>query len=184
VVFTLALFFVLFAFGSKVSTLFIAMLVVLVVVNFRRRRWILRCRRSASDGSGRAPRLRGRIVHGLLAFVGITHSDGESHVSWMCEKIARLRIFEDEAGKMNLSVVDVGGGILVVSQFTLYGDAAKGNRPSFTEAAPPEKAERLYDEMIRRLRAAAVVPVQAGSFGAEMEVELVNDGPVTILLEK
>ncbi len=128
--------------------------------------------------------VRGRIGHGLLVFVGIAHADGESHVRWMCEKIARLRIFEDEAGKMNRSVVDVGGGILVVSQFTLYGDAAKGNRPSFTEAAPPPAAEPLYEEMIRRLKATSGVPVETGSFGAEMEVSLVNDGPVTILLEK
>jgi len=102
----------------------------------------------------------------------------------MCEKIARLRIFEDEAGKMNLSVADVGGGILVVSQFTLCGDAAKGNRPSFTEAAPPEIAEPLYEEMVRRLKTIAGVPVETGSFGAGMDVELVNDGPVTILLER
>ncbi|MDA8123108.1 MAG: D-aminoacyl-tRNA deacylase [Deltaproteobacteria bacterium] len=128
--------------------------------------------------------VRGRIGYGLLAFVGITHADDESHVRWMCEKILRLRIFEDEAGKMNRSVVDVGGSILVVSQFTLYGDAAKGNRPGFTEAAPPEKAERLYDEMVRRLRETQGVPVETGSFGAEMEVSLVNDGPVTILLER
>jgi D-tyrosyl-tRNA(Tyr) deacylase len=128
--------------------------------------------------------VRGRIGHGLLAFVGITHSDDESHVQWMCEKILRLRIFEDDAGKMNRSVEDVGGGILIVSQFTLYGDAAKGNRPSFTEAASPEKAERLYDEMVRRLRSLARLPVETGSFRAEMAVELVNDGPVTILLER
>jgi D-tyrosyl-tRNA(Tyr) deacylase len=102
----------------------------------------------------------------------------------MCEKIARLRIFEDEAGKMNLSVADVGGGILVVSQFTLYGDASRGNRPGFTEAAPPEKAGRLYDEMVGRLKATARVPVETGSFGAEMEVSLLNDGPVTILIER
>jgi D-tyrosyl-tRNA(Tyr) deacylase len=126
----------------------------------------------------------GRIGQGLLAFVGLARSDDESHVRWMCEKIPRLRIFDDEAGKMNRSVADVGGGILVVSQFTLYGDAARGNRPSFTEAAPPEVAEPLYEELVRRLRATAGVPVESGSFGAGMEVELVNDGPVTILLEK
>jgi D-tyrosyl-tRNA(Tyr) deacylase len=126
----------------------------------------------------------GRIGQGLLAFVGIAHSDGESHVRWMCEKITRLRIFEDEAGKMNRAVGDIGGGILVVSQFTLYGDASKGNRPGFAEAANPAIAEPLYEEMIRRLKATSGVPVETGSFGAEMEVELVNDGPVTILLEK
>jgi D-tyrosyl-tRNA(Tyr) deacylase len=126
----------------------------------------------------------GSVGRGLLAFVGITHSDDEANVRWMCEKIPRLRIFEDKAGKMNRSVADVGGGILVVSQFTLYGDAASGNRPSFAQAAPPSIAAPLYEEMVRRLRATAGVPVETGSFGAGMEVELVNDGPVTILLEK
>jgi D-tyrosyl-tRNA(Tyr) deacylase len=126
----------------------------------------------------------GGIGRGLLAFVGFTHSDDDSHVRWMCEKIVRLRVFEDEGGKMNRSVAEIGGGILVVSQFTLYGDASKGNRPSFTGAAPPERAEPLYEGMVRRLRATAGVPVETGSFGAGMEVELVNDGPVTILLEK
>jgi D-tyrosyl-tRNA(Tyr) deacylase len=126
----------------------------------------------------------GRIGHGLLAFVGIAPSDGETHVRWMCEKIARLRVFEDEAGKMNRSVSEVGGAILLVSQFTLYGDASAGNRPSFTDAAKPATAEPLYEEMIRCLRETAGVPVETGSFGATMEVALVNDGPVTILLEK
>lgn len=129
-------------------------------------------------------KLLGRIGPGLLAFVGITHSDGERQVRWMCDKILRLRIFEDDAGKMNRSVSEIGGGILLVSQFTLYGDAAGGNRPSFTEAAPPAVAQPLYEEMVRRLRATSGVPVETGSFGAEMAVELVNDGPVTILLEK
>jgi D-tyrosyl-tRNA(Tyr) deacylase len=129
-------------------------------------------------------KLLGRIGQGLLAFVGIAPSDGGSQVRWMCDKIARLRIFEDAAGKMNRSVADVGGGILLVSQFTLYGDAAGGNRPSFTGAAPLEIAEPLYQEMVRYLRESAGVPVETGSFGATMEVALVNDGPVTILLEK
>ena len=102
----------------------------------------------------------------------------------MCEKIARLRIFEDADGKMNRSVADIGGGILLVPQFTLYADAAKGNRPSFTDAALPQVAEPLYEEMVRRLRESSGVPVETGSFRAEMAVALVNDGPVTILLEK
>jgi len=129
-------------------------------------------------------RLLGRIGQGLLVFAGFTHADDGAAVQGMCEKIVRLRIFEDEAGKMNRSVVDVAGGILVVSQFTLYGDAAKGNRPSFTDAAPPEQAEPLYQEMIACLKRLAPVPVETGSFRAEMAVALVNDGPVTILLEK
>jgi D-tyrosyl-tRNA(Tyr) deacylase len=126
----------------------------------------------------------GGIGQGLLAFVGIAHSDDDSHVRWMCEKILRLRVFEDEAGKMNRSVVEIGGAILVVSQFTLYGDASKGNRPSFTGAAAPPVAEPLYDELVRYLRATSGVPVESGAFGAAMEVRLVNDGPVTILIEK
>ena len=126
----------------------------------------------------------GKIGRGLLALVGFTHGDDERRIRWMCEKIVALRIFEDEAGKMNLSVADVGGGILVVSQFTLYGDASKGNRPGFSEAARPEIAEPLYDETVRRLRDLTRLPVETGVFRAEMAVELVNDGPVTILLEK
>lgn len=126
----------------------------------------------------------GRIGKGLLAFVGFAPSDGEAQLSWMCAKIPRLRIFEDKGGKMNRSVADIGGGILVVSQFTLYGDASGGNRPGFSGAAPPAIAEPLYDEMVRRLSATSGVPVETGSFGAEMDVALVNDGPVTILLER
>jgi len=126
----------------------------------------------------------GKIGQGLLAFVGFTHGDDVGAVAWMCEKIARLRIFEDAEGKMNRSVADVGGGILLVPQFTLYADAAKGNRPSFTDAALPQIAEPLYEEMVRRLQESSGVPVETGSFRAEMAVSLVNDGPVTILLEK
>lgn len=126
----------------------------------------------------------GRIGEGLLVFVGIAHGDGLPHVTWMCDKVARLRVFEDEAGKMNRSVKDTRGGILVVSQFTLYGDASKGNRPGFSKAAPPEAAEPLYEEFVRRLKDISGITVEAGSFGAVMEVELVNDGPVTIFMEK
>lgn len=126
----------------------------------------------------------GAVGPGLLVFAGFTHGDDAAAVAWMCEKIARLRIFEDAAGKMNRSVADAGGGILVVPQFTLYADASKGNRPSFTNAALPGVAEPLYEEMVRRLRESSGVPVETGSFCAEMAVALVNDGPVTILLEK
>lgn len=126
----------------------------------------------------------GRIGEGLLVFVGIAHGDGLPHVAWMCDKVARLRVFEDEAGKMNRSVTDTGGGILVVPQFTLYGDASKGNRPGFSQAAPPEAAEPLYEEFVRLLKDISGITVETGSFGAAMEVELVNDGPVTILIEK
>ena len=131
-----------------------------------------------------AGRVTGSIGRGLLVLAGFAPSDGAAQVEWMADKVAGLRVFGDEAGKMNRSVSDVGGGILLVSQFTLYGDATGGNRPSFTDAAPPTAAEPLYEEMVRRFRATAGIPVETGSFGAEMEVRLVNDGPVTILLEK
>jgi D-tyrosyl-tRNA(Tyr) deacylase len=129
-------------------------------------------------------RLLGAIGRGLLVLVGITHSDGSAHVRWMCEKLLRLRIFEDDQGKMNLSVTDVGGGILLVSQFTLYADAVKGNRPGFSDAAAPTHALPLYDEMAAVLRISSGLHVVCGEFGARMEVELVNDGPVTIILER
>lgn len=126
----------------------------------------------------------GAIGQGLLVLVGFGHGDDSAAVAWMAQKIVKLRIFEDEAGKMNRSVADIGGGILVVSQFTLYGDARKGNRPGFADAAEPGKANALYEELVGALKGITDRPVETGSFGAAMEVELVNDGPVTILLEK
>lgn len=129
-------------------------------------------------------KLLGSIGRGLLVFVGVTRGDDAAAARWMAEKIVRLRIFEDAAGKMNRSVEDICGGILVVSQFTLYGDAAKGNRPSFTAAAPPEIAKPLYEELVGALASMTSLPVATGSFGAAMDVALVNDGPVTILLER
>jgi D-tyrosyl-tRNA(Tyr) deacylase len=128
--------------------------------------------------------LLGGIGRGLLVFAGFGRGDDSAAVAWMAEKIVKLRIFEDEAGKMNRSVADVGGGILVVSQFTLYGDAQKGNRPGFDAAARPERAEPLFREMLAILKGRSSLPVESGLFGAQMEVELVNDGPVTILLER
>lgn len=129
-------------------------------------------------------KLLGSIGPGLLVFVGVTRGDDAAAARWMAEKIVHLRIFEDSAGKMNRSVEDIDGGILVVSQFTLYGDAAKGNRPSFIAAAPPEVAKPLYEEFVGALASMTSLPVATGSFGAAMEVALVNDGPVTILLER
>ncbi len=128
--------------------------------------------------------ITGEIGHGLLIFVGIGHNDDIARVKEMTEKVIKLRIFEDEAGKMNLDVTLRGGSVLVVSQFTLYGDARKGNRPSFIDAARPEQAKELYDRFVSLLREKmGTERVAQGRFGAMMDVELVNDGPVTIWLE-
>jgi D-aminoacyl-tRNA deacylase len=128
-------------------------------------------------------RVTGRIGRGYLLLVGITHDDDEARLNWMAEKIVGLRLFPDDGGKMNLALNDVGGAILVVSQFTLYGDAAKGRRPSFIDAARPETAIPLYERFVSLLRAQQLT-VETGEFGAMMEVELVNDGPVTLWLER
>jgi D-tyrosyl-tRNA(Tyr) deacylase len=128
-------------------------------------------------------RSAGSIGRGFLLLVGFTHTDGEAQVAWMAEKVAGLRLFADAQEKMNLALADVGGSVLVVSQFTLYGDAAKGRRPSFIDAARPEVAIPLYEQFVRTLRASGV-PTETGEFGAMMDVELVNDGPVTLWLER
>lgn len=128
-------------------------------------------------------RVAGEIGEGLLLLVGFTHGDSVEQLTWMAEKVAGLRIFRDDDGKMNRSLEEVGGSALVVSQFTLYGDAQKGRRPSFVGAARPETAIPLYDRFVLELRARGV-PVQTGEFGAMMQVELVNDGPVTLFLER
>ena len=124
----------------------------------------------------------GRIGRGFLVFVGVTHADGRAEADWLAHKIAGLRVFDDEAGKMNLALADVGGAVLVVSQFTLYGDARKGRRPSYVAAARPEHAEPLCQRVADLLRAEGV-PVETGVFGAMMAVRLVNDGPVTLWLD-
>ncbi len=128
-------------------------------------------------------RATGRIGMGLLVFVGFTGSDTEEQVAWMADKIVGLRIFSDAEQKMNLAVAEIGGSALVVSQFTLYGDAHKGRRPSFIEAARPEQAIPLYERFVALLRERGV-PIETGEFGAMMDVELVNDGPVTLWLER
>jgi D-tyrosyl-tRNA(Tyr) deacylase len=128
-------------------------------------------------------RCAGKIERGLLALVGFTHADTAAQVSWMAEKVAGLRVFADDDGKMNRALADVGGSVLVVSQFTLYGDAVKGRRPSFVDAARPETAIPLYEQFVAALRGHQV-SVQTGEFGADMQVELVNDGPVTLWLER
>jgi D-tyrosyl-tRNA(Tyr) deacylase len=125
----------------------------------------------------------GEIGEGLCALVGAGQGDGSDDVRYLVDKIVNLRIFRDQADKMNRSVLEVGGGVLAVSQFTLYGDARKGRRPAFVDALAPEPAEALYRELVAGLRASGVTAVATGVFGAMMAVELVNDGPVTILLD-
>ncbi|MDQ6717314.1 MAG: D-aminoacyl-tRNA deacylase [Gemmatimonadota bacterium] len=125
----------------------------------------------------------GKIGRGFALLVGFTHSDTPEQATWMAEKVSGLRLFSDSDDKMNLALADVGGEVLVVSQFTLYGDAAKGKRPSFIDAARPEVAIPLYEQFISALRERGLT-VATGEFGAMMEVDLVNDGPVTLLLEK
>ncbi len=127
-------------------------------------------------------RVTGEIGQGLLVLVGVGRGDGASDMAYLASKLPELRIFEDSSGKFNLSLKEVGGRMLVVSQFTLYGDCRKGRRPSFTEAAEPAEAKRLYEELVRQLRGQGV-SVETGEFQTKMEVHLVNDGPVTILLD-
>lgn len=130
----------------------------------------------------------GSIGKGLLVLLGVTHTDSSATCDWIAKKLISLRVFPDEEGKMNRSVIDVEGGILVVSQFTLYGELAKGTRPSFIKAARPEHAEPLYDELITVLQRLTVgypnTQIATGSFGAMMDVHLVNDGPVTLIIER
>ncbi len=120
---------------------------------------------------------------GVVALVGVGHGDDEVVADALARRIVELRIFRDEAGKTNRSVLDVAGGVIVVSQFTLYADMSRGRRPGFTQAADPELAKRLYERVVTRLREAGVTPVGTGEFGAEMAVELVNDGPFTLWLD-
>ncbi|HEX6558866.1 MAG TPA: D-aminoacyl-tRNA deacylase [Longimicrobiales bacterium] len=129
-------------------------------------------------------RVSGRIDKGFLLLVGFQREDTEEALAWMADKVISLRLFGDAAGKMNLGLEDVAGGLLVVSQFTLYGDTRKGRRPSFIDAAPPDIAIPLYEKFVALLRARAPGPVETGEFGAMMAVELVNDGPVTLILER
>jgi D-tyrosyl-tRNA(Tyr) deacylase len=124
----------------------------------------------------------GRIGRGILVLLGVERGDGERDADRLAEKTCNLRIFEDQAGKMNLSVIETGGEILAVSQFTLAGNCAKGRRPSFDSAAPPEEANRLYEYFVERLRGLGI-KVETGVFQAMMQVSLVNDGPVTFILE-
>ena len=128
-------------------------------------------------------RIVGQIQRGFVVFLGVTHSDSTAEARWLANKIAGLRLFEDDAEKMNLGLQDVGGSVLVVSQFTLYGDARKGKRPSFTAAARPEQAEPLVDYFCEQLRQHRLT-VATGQFGAMMQVAIHNNGPVTLMLER
>lgn len=125
----------------------------------------------------------GKIEQGLLALLGVHIDDTPEHVEWMCNKLLNLRIFSDSDEKMNRSVLDVAGGVLLISQFTLYGDCRKGRRPAFVDAAPPEKAIPLYESVCQILSQALDDRLQTGKFGAKMAVSLVNDGPVTLVIE-
>ena len=130
-----------------------------------------------------AARVVGEIGQGFCLLVGFTHGDTAAQVDWMAEKVAGLRLFTDSEGKMNLGLDEVGGALLVVSQFTLYGDTAKGRRPSFVDAARPEVAIPLYQRFLEALRARGIT-VAVGEFGADMQVEIHNDGPVTLILDR
>ena len=136
-----------------------------------------------ADAGRSAARVTGRIARGFVVLVGFTHTDGEAQLDWMADKVIGLRVFGDAAERMNLALDDVGGSLLVVSQFTLYGDARKGRRPSFIDAARPEVAVPLYERFVALLRERGA-RVETGEFGAMMDVELVNDGPVTLWLER
>ncbi len=131
-------------------------------------------------------RVTGKIGPGFLVLAGFAPTDTDVQLTWMAEKILGLRVFGDGEGKMNRDLAEVNGGVLVVSQFTLYGDASKGRRPSFIDAAPPNLAIPLYEKFVALLRekASGKIPVETGEFGAMMDVELVNDGPVTLILER
>ena len=126
----------------------------------------------------------GEIDKGLVVFIAITHTDNEDIMKWMCNKLTNLRVFPDEDNKMNKSILDCNGSILLISNFTLYGDVNKGFRPSFIKAASPEIAEPLYQSMVDYLKNNYPIKIATGEFGAMMDIELINDGPVTIFIEK
>lgn len=127
---------------------------------------------------------KAKINKGILVLLGIEDNDTETELKWMCDKLLKLRIFNDEEGKMNRSVTDINGELLIISQFTLYGDGRKGSRPSYIRAARPEKAIPLYNQFIDYLKNSSNLVIESGVFGADMKVSLVNDGPVTLILEK
>ena len=141
---------------------------------------IQRVKRASVTIEGRDKR---EIGQGMCVLIGVTHADTEASADWLAEKMAGLRIFEDEAGKINLSLQDINGEVLLVSQFSLYASCAKGRRPGFTDAAKPEHAERLYNYFVERVKGLGLKKVACGEFGADMEVEIINDGPLTFIVD-
>lgn len=141
---------------------------------------VQRVKRSAVTINGQEKR---EIRQGMCVLIGVTHDDTESSADWLAEKIAGLRIFSDSEGKINLSLQDIDGEVLLVSQFSLYASCAKGRRPGFTDAAKPEHAEKIYNYFVQKVRSLGLKNVQTGEFGADMEVEIINDGPLTFIIE-
>ena len=124
------------------------------------------------------------INQGMCVFIGVTHGDNESNVDWLADKMTGLRIFEDSEGKINLSLKEINGEVLLVSQFSLYASCVKGRRPGFSEAANPDEAERIYNYFVERVKSMGLNKVSCGEFGADMEVEIINDGPLTFIIDK
>ena len=141
---------------------------------------IQRVKRAAVTIEGRERR---EIGQGMCVLIGVTHGDDEKCADWLAEKMAGLRIFADENGKINLSLSEINGEVLLVSQFSLYASCAKGRRPGFSDAAPPELAEKLYDYFVDKVRSLGLKKVETGEFGADMEVEIINDGPLTFIVD-
>ena len=141
---------------------------------------VQRVKRSAVTINGQEKR---EIGQGMCVLIGVTHADTESSADWLAEKIAGLRIFSDSEGKINLSLQDIDGEVLLVSQFSLYASCAKGRRPGFSDAAKPEHAENIYNYFVQKVRSLGLKNVQTGEFGADMEVEIINDGPLTFIID-
>ena len=127
---------------------------------------------------------RRSINQGMCVFIGVTHGDNESNADWLADKMTGLRIFEDPEGKINLSLKEINGEVLLVSQFSLYASCSKGRRPGFSEAANPDEAERIYNYFVERVKSMGINKVSCGEFGADMEVEIINDGPLTFIIDK
>ena len=141
---------------------------------------IQRVKRASVTINGKETR---SINHGMCVFIGVTHGDNEKSADWLAEKLSGLRIFEDADGKINLSLHDIEGEVLLVSQFSLYASCVKGRRPSFNDAAKPDEAEKLYDYFVERVKSSGIRNVQCGEFGADMTVEIINDGPLTFIVD-